>query len=60
MVLEDMLDEAGVDPWEGYIAAAKQLNLVLRQKGIGENYLTVAFLRSYVAFNMLFVTMNQI
>jgi ABC-type glycerol-3-phosphate transport system substrate-binding protein len=36
---KDMLDEAGVDAnslktWDGYIAAAKQLNSVLRPKGV--------------------------
>jgi multiple sugar transport system substrate-binding protein len=44
---KDMLDEAGVDPnalktWDGYIAAAKQLNSVLRPKGIEGIHLTGA------------------
>ena len=44
---KDMLDEAGVDPnslttWNGYIAAAKQLNSVLRPKGIEGIHLTGA------------------
>ena len=44
---KDMLDEAGVDPnllktWDGYIAAAKQLNLVLRPKEIEGIHLTGA------------------
>ena len=42
-----MLQEAGVDPnslktWDGYIASAKQLNLVLRPKGIEGVHLTGA------------------
>jgi multiple sugar transport system substrate-binding protein len=44
---KDMLDEAGVDPnllktWDGYIAAAKKLNPVLRPKGIEGIHLTGA------------------
>jgi multiple sugar transport system substrate-binding protein len=44
---KDMLDKVGVDPnslktWEGYIAAAKQLNLVLRPRGIEGVHLTGA------------------
>jgi len=44
---KDLLDEASVDPnslktWDGYIAAAKQLNSVLRPKGIEGVHLTGA------------------
>ena len=44
---KDLLDEASVDPnslktWDGYIAAAKQLNSVLRPKGIEGIHLTGA------------------
>ena len=44
---KDMLNQAGVDPnllntWDGYIAAAKQLNLVLRPRGIEGVHLTGA------------------
>jgi multiple sugar transport system substrate-binding protein len=44
---KDLLDEAGVDPnslktWDGYIAAAKQLNSILRSKGIEGIHLTGA------------------
>lgn len=44
---KDMLKEAGMDPnslktWDGYIAAAKQLNSVLRPKGIEGIHLTGA------------------
>ena len=39
MVLEGLLNEAGVDPnslktWDGYMQAAKKLNTVLRPQGI--------------------------
>jgi multiple sugar transport system substrate-binding protein len=42
-----MLQEAGVEPnslktWDGYIASAKQLNLVLRPKGVEGIHLTGA------------------
>jgi multiple sugar transport system substrate-binding protein len=44
---KDLLEEAGVEPdslktWDGYIAAAKQLNSVLRPKGIEGVHLTGA------------------
>jgi multiple sugar transport system substrate-binding protein len=44
---KDLLDEAGVDPnmlktWDGYIAAAKKLNSVLRPLGIEGVHLTGA------------------
>jgi multiple sugar transport system substrate-binding protein len=44
---KDLLNEAGVDPksletWDGYIAAAKKLNTVLRPQGIGGVHLTGA------------------
>lgn len=44
---KDLLEEAGVEPeslktWDGYISAAKQLNSVLRPKGIEGVHLTGA------------------
>jgi multiple sugar transport system substrate-binding protein len=44
---KDLLDKAGVDPnslktWDGYIAAAKKLNTVLRPEGIEGVHLTGA------------------
>jgi multiple sugar transport system substrate-binding protein len=47
MVLEDLLNKAGVDPnslktWDGYIASAKKLNAVLRPQGIEGVHLTGA------------------